>query len=303
MEKLFKTIDEQLEILKSKGLIIEDEESAREILLRENYFFINGYRIILMNSYQDKTFVVGSTFRELYSIFLFDRYFRNLLIIENQLKSIISYQLSKKYGYRDKDYLNPKNFTTDKSKSRRVRDVIEKMKRQIRVNGYHHMATLHYMNNYGYIPLWVLVKVLSFGIVTELYLILKPEDQVAIADIFGVTTGYLENFLPILSNYRNLCAHEDIVYEHRSENTILDTPYHEKLEIPRMDDDYIYGKNDIFAVLIICKYLLRKDDFRMMMREVEYEIEKLDGAVDSIPIDKILDRMGIPTNYMDLVNM
>ena len=40
MEKLFKTIDEQLEILKSKGLIIEDEESAREILLRENYFFI-----------------------------------------------------------------------------------------------------------------------------------------------------------------------------------------------------------------------------------------------------------------------
>ena len=308
MEKLFKTIDEQLEILKSKGLIIEDEESSREILLRENYFFINGYRIILMNSYQDKTFVVGSTFRELYSIFLFDRYFRNilfknLLIIENQLKSIISYQLSKKYGYRDKDYLNPKNFNTDKSKSRRVRDVIEKMKRQIRVNGYHHMATLHYMNNYGYIPLWVLVKVLSFGIVTELYLILKPEDQVAIADIFGVTTGYLENFLPILSNYRNLCAHEDIVYEHRSENTILDTPYHEKLEIPRMDDDYIYGKNDIFAVLIICKYLLRKDDFRMMMREVEYEIEKLDGAVDSIPIDKILDRMGIPTNYMDLVNM
>ena len=58
MEKLFKTIDEQLEILKSKGLIIEDETLAREILLRENYFFINGYRILLMNSYKDKTFVV-----------------------------------------------------------------------------------------------------------------------------------------------------------------------------------------------------------------------------------------------------
>ena len=56
MEKLFKTLDEQLEILRGKGLIIEDEELAKEILLRENYFFINGYRELLMNSITDKTF-------------------------------------------------------------------------------------------------------------------------------------------------------------------------------------------------------------------------------------------------------
>lgn len=308
MEKNFKTIDEQLEILKTKGLIIEDEEETKEILLRENYFFINGYRILLMNSYSDKTFVPGATFRELYSIFLFDRYFRNILfknmmIIENQLKSVISYQLSKKYGYHDKDYLNLKNFTQDKTKSRRVRDLIEKMKRQIRVNGAHHMATMHYMNNYGYIPLWVLVKVLSFGIVCELYTILKPEDQLAVADIFNTTPEYLENFLPILANYRNLCAHEDVVYEHRTEKTIFNTIYHEKLEIPRMDDEYIYGKNDILALLIILKYLLRKEDFRLLMKEIEYEIEKLDGRIDSIPIEKIMDRMGLPSNYMDLIEL
>ena len=308
MEKLFKSLDEQIEILRGKGLIIEDEDYAREVLLRENYFFLNGYRVLLMNSVTDKTFVVGSTFRELYGIFLFDRTFRNilfknLLIVENQLKSVISYQLSKKYGYRDKDYLNSKNFTNDKSKSRRVKDVIEKMKRQVRVNGMHHMATMHYMNNYGYIPLWVMVKVLSFGIMCELYFILKPEDQVMIADTFGVTTNYLENFLPILSNYRNLCAHEDIVYEHRTEKGIVNTPYHEKMGIPIMDDEYIYGKDDLFAVFIILKYLLRKDDFRLFMKEVEYEIEKLDGIVNSIPIEKILDRMGIPKNYMELVNL
>lgn len=308
MEKHFKTLEEQLEILRTKGLIIDDEEYAKEILLRENYFFINGYRILLMNSYTDRTFVIGATFRELHHIFMFDRnirniLFKNLLIIENQLKSIISYQLSKKYGYRDKDYLSPKVFTSDRTKTRRVKDVLDKMKRQIRVNGGHHMATMHYMNNYGYIPLWVLVKVLSFGIVCELYLILKSEDQVEIADTLGVNTKYLESFLPILANYRNLCAHEDIVYEHKTEKSIIDTPYHEKLNIPVMDDEYIYGKNDIFAVLIIMKCILRKDDFRMLMKEVEYEIEKLDGAIDSIPIEKMLDRMGIPYNYMDLIDL
>ena len=308
MEKLFKTIDEQLAILRDKGLIIEDEDMAKEVLLRENYFFINGYRVLLMNSYADKSFVIGSSFRELHSIFLFDRYirnilFKNLMIVENQLKSVISYQLSKKYGYRDRDYLNSKNFTGDKSKSRRVKDVIDKMKRQVRVNGVHHMATMHYMNNYGYIPLWVLVKVLSFGIVCELYSILKYDDQIEIASIFGVTTDYMESFLPILANYRNLCAHEDIVYEHRSEKGIINTSYHELLDIPKMDDEYIYGKNDIFSVLIIFKYLLREDDFRILMKEIEYEIEKLDGIVNSIPILKILDRMGIPSNYMDLINL
>ena len=308
MEKLFKSLDEQIDILRNKGLIIEDEDFAREVLLRENYFFINGYRVLLMNSYSDKTFVVGSTFRELYGIFLFDRairniLFKNLMLIENQLKSVISYQLSKKYGYRDKEYLNIKNFTNDRAKHRKVRDIIDKMKRQIRLNGTHHLATVHYMNNYGYIPMWVLVKVLSFGIVCELYYILKPEDQVAIADLFGVSTNYLENFFPILANYRNLCAHEDIVYEHKTEKGIINTPIHEKLRIPVMNDEYIYGKNDVFSVLIILKYLLRADDFRLMMREIEYEIEKLDGIVDSIPIEKILDQMGFPVNYMELVDL
>ena len=151
--------------------------------------------------------------------------------------------------------------------------------------------------------MWVLVKVLSFGLVCELFSILKKEDQVAVADTFGVSVEYMNEFLPILSNYRNLCAHEDIVFDHKTEKYIDDNEYHRKLRINKMDGEYIYGKNDIFAVIIMLKYLLRKSEFRVMLKEIEYEIEKLDGAVDSIPIEKILDRMGIPEDYMDLVNM
>ena len=308
MEKNFKTIDEQIDILRKKGLIIDDEEQAKEVLLRENYFFLNGYRHLFMISSRERTFIKGSTFREIYSLFMFDRYFRNIifknvLVIENQLKSIISYQLSKKYGYKEKDYLNPKNFTGDHDKKRRVKDLIEKMKRQIRVNTAHHNATMHYVNSYGYIPLWVLVKVLSFGIVCELYSILKKEDKLEIADIFGTTPTELENFLVILSNYRNLCAHEDIVFEHRTERYIPDTIYHEKMYIDQMDGEYIYGKNDLFAVVIIMKTLLTPDAFRLMLKEIEYEIEKLDGRIDSIPIEKILDRMGFPTNYIEIIDL
>lgn len=261
-----------------------------------------------MKSPQDRNFVVGSTFRELYSIFLFDRYlrniiFKNLLIVENNMKSIISYQLSKKYGYREKDYLNAKNFTNDPDKSRRVKDLINKMKRQIRVNGQQHTATMHYITNYGYIPLWVLVKLLSFGVISDLFTVLKPEDKVGIADIYDVEVSQLEDFLPILANYRNLCAHEDILYDHRTDKSIDNNIYHEKLGILQMDDEYIYGKNDIFAVVIILKYLLTDAEFRLMTREIDYEIGKLSGVIKSIPLAKILDRIGFPENYMELVNM
>jgi len=307
LEKKFKTLEEQLDILKARGLIIEDEEEAREILLRENYFFLSGYRHLFIDTV-NREFIVGSTFKELHSLFLFDRYFRNilfknLLMIENNLKSVIAYQLSKKYGYKEKDYLNPRNFTNDNTKARRVKDILEKMKRQIRVNGAHHNATMHYMYNYGYIPMWILVKVLSFGIVCELYTILKSDDKIEVADTFGVSINDLDEYLPILANYRNLCAHEDIVYEHKTEKFITDTIYHEQMGIEKVNGEYIYGKNDIFSLIIILKKLLKPNEFHDMLREIEYEIELLDGRIDSITIEKILDRMGLPTNYIDIIDL
>ncbi len=308
MEKIFKTIEEQIDILKSKGLIIEDEYEAGRTLLRENYFFISGYRHLFINTTADHNFIVGTTFNEIYALFKFDRHFRNilfrnLLMIENNLKSVTSYQLSKKYGYKEKEYLNPKNFTQDKDKRRRVKDIIEKMKRQIRVNGSHHNATMHYIYNYGYIPMWILVKVLSFGIVCELYTILKQEDKVEIAEIFNVNTSQMEEYLPILANYRNLCAHEDIVFEHRTERFISNTDYHQKMRIEKLNGEYIYGKNDIFSLIIILKSLLDEEDFHQMLKEINYEIELLDSRIDSIPIEKVLDRMGVPVNYMDILDL
>lgn len=308
MDKKFKTLNEQIEILKSKGLIFEDEEKAKEILFRENYFFINGYRSVFFKSEKDKTYIPGVTFYEQYSLFLFDRYFRNilfknLLIIENNLKSIISYQLSKKYGYKEKDYLSIKNFTNDPSKARRVRDILEKMKRQIRINGTQHNATLHYLNNYGYIPLWILVKVLSFGIISDLFSILKPDDKIAISEIYQLNVDTLEDYLPLLANYRNLCAHEDIIFDNKTEKYIPNSKYHQLLNIPKTDNEYIYGKNDIFAIIIIMKSMLSKDEFKIMLKEIDYEIQKLSGKIHSIPIEKILDRMGFSKNYIELIKL
>ncbi len=306
--KQFKSLDEQIQILRYKGLIINDEKLTKEILFRENYFFLSGYRHLFMKSSKDKTFLAGTTFEELYSLFLFDRNFRyilfkNLLVVENNMKSMISYQLSKKYGYKEKDYLNPKNFVRDSSKTKQINDLLRKMKRQIRANGAQHSATLHYINNYGYIPLWVLVKVLSFGIVTELFSILKEEDQLALANEYNVTVDELIKYLPILANYRNLCAHEDIVYENRTQVLIDDCIYHKLLNIDQMDGEYIYGKNDVFALFIILKRMLSHYEFTNMIEEVKKSIKNLEYNLHTIGIEKVLDRMGFPDNWENIKNI
>ncbi len=306
--KVFKNLDEQIEILKDKGLIINDIEYTKEVLLRENYFFIMGYRHLFLRHDSSRKFIDGTTFDELYSLFVFDRMFRNIifkniLIVENNYKSIFSYTLSRNYGYKERDYLNVKNFDNDKSRSRQINDLIRKVKRQFSVNGRQHGATSHYMDNYGYIPLWIGVKVISFGLMSEMFSILKPMDKSSIASVYKIEPDEMEMYLPILANYRNLCAHEDIVFNHFTQRIIPDTKYHSMLQIDKTNNEYIYGKNDIFALIIILKRLLTKVDFKMMMNEINYEFDRLCGKLHVIKIDDVINAMGFPPNYKDIMYM
>ncbi|MBQ3020741.1 MAG: Abi family protein [Bacilli bacterium] len=303
--KIFRTLDEQIEILKDKGLVIDDEYYAKTILLRENYFFLTGYRHLLLKSQTDRKYLPNANFKELYAIFNFDRQirniiFKNLLIIENNAKSIFSYQLSKKYGFKEKEYLQPSNFTNNPEKFRQVNDLLKKMKRQIRVNGNQHSATKHYQNNYGYIPLWIVVKVLSFGIVCELFTIMKKEDQIELSQIYRIDPDTMSIYLPILANYRNLCAHEDILYNHRTQKPIPDTIFHRELNIKKLDGEFIYGKDDLFALIIILKQMISDDEFKLLINEITYEIDILAGKLKTIKIDKMLDAIGFPTNFREI---
>ena len=79
MNKTFKTLDEQVDILRNKGLVIDDVERAKEILLRENYFFISGYRHLFFRSNENKKFIQNTNFREIYGLFNFDRQLRNII--------------------------------------------------------------------------------------------------------------------------------------------------------------------------------------------------------------------------------
>ena len=136
-----------------------------------------------------------------------------------------------------------------------------------------------------------------------MYAVLKDEDQKDISNIYNLSVDTLETYLPFLSNYRNLCAHEDIVYENRTQKVIKNTIYHKMLDIPKENDEYIYGKNDVFALMIMMKQLLDYDKFKSMTIEIENALNTLDYNLKTIKIDDVLNRMGFPNNWKELANI
>lgn len=93
------------------------------------------------------------------------------------------------------------------------------------------------------------------------------------------------------------------MFENRTQKYINDTKYHRILNIPMMDNEFIYGKNDLYALVIILKSLLKDNEVKDMINEVDKAISNLEFNLRSIPIDKVLDRMGFPNNYMDIVDI
>ena len=92
----------------SRGINIstnEERDFALSILSREGYYnTINGYKKpFLKTASPEDVYLEGTTLKEIYSLYRFDRNLRNVFInailhIETTLKSLISYHFSEKYG-------------------------------------------------------------------------------------------------------------------------------------------------------------------------------------------------------------
>ena len=75
------------------------------------------------------------------------------------------------------------------------------------------------------------------------------------------------------------------------------------MHIEKIDDEFIYGKNDLFALIIILKQLLSEVEVKNLVIEIDRTIQNLDYNLHSIEISKVLDRMGFPPNWKDIANI
>ncbi|MFR8352574.1 MAG: hypothetical protein ACLVB1_07720 [Blautia obeum] len=75
--------------------------------------------------------------------------------------------------------------------------------------------------------------------------------------------------LAVMTKFRNVCAHNDRLFDFRTKDALCDMKIHERLSLPREYGRYVYGKNDLFAQVIILKLLLPEDEFKMFFHELK----------------------------------
>lgn len=211
--KDFKTIDEQLEILRSRGLTITDEAQAKNFLLRNNYYRVSGYSLTLR---KNDVFSKSSTFQQIADIYNFDHELRHIILqyleeIEVQMKSIYVYEFTKVHG--PTGYLDD-SFFTNKAKHKELLDKANQQKSQ-RLS--HEAYLKHFVKELQQdIPLWAYVDLFTISDISFLYSISDQSVKDAVARTFGLTmtkgATILGSYMHSMTIIRNLCAHGSRIY-------------------------------------------------------------------------------------------
>lgn len=313
MPKPFKTIDEQIRLLQSRKVQIKNVDFARRVLSYENYYFvINGYKDPFINStIPEDSYRPGTTFFEILSLYTFDRVLREILLpdllrIEHCIKARIIDVFSERHGNDHRQYLQRSSFNVSNPKNiHRTDMLITTMLSLIGKQQKRHNAIHHYMNKYGFVPLWVLSTVMTFGKINSFYGCMLLEDKRAVAQSFKLDPVMFKALIDYLAIFRNKCAHGERIYCHvkdqRNPRPIPDLPLHKMLNIPKNKKGYKYGKNDILALLIAMKYFLQPNRYRNLIKHINYALnKKLAKRLYSISPTEIKNIMGLNDDWKTL---
>ena len=311
IDKTYRTVAQLIDILRSRGMVIEDgapHDTAMRILETENYYnIVNGYKDLFLSpasAPSQEHYRNGTTFEEPYALYQFDRdirhiYLKYLLKVENTFKSVLAHEFSALYGHDN--YLKLENFDAVPDNIRSIiklfGDIQQEMARQM---SKHHQAVTHYLSEYGYIPLWVLVNVLTFGKVTMFYNLMKPKDKQNIARKFHVDAKELHKYMSLCGLARNQCAHDERFFDlkfrwHLHTRSVANFSC---LGLERdKSGSYPSGTNDVYAIGIVFARLLGTADTAEFIASMSAAFSKLEQQLHTISIKDVMRIMGYPAAW------
>lgn len=287
--KEYKNNEELVDYLIKRNVIITNRQDTLDKIEKYTYYsIINSYKHIFKN--YDGTYKTNVTFDEIYALYNFDKNIKCLFLkysleIETQIKSLMSNQISKMYGIQD--YLKEDNL--DERIDIEIKNkLIERINNDLKDEYKVHSAIIHYKDKYNFVPPFVLTKILTLGVVSRYYGLLKQSDRQAISKYFKLSDKLLKQILKNLTLIRNICAHNDRLYCFRSKSY---------LSYKEIDKKYIKEDNEtnLYMIMTAMKYFLN-NDYETFENEIWDEINELNTKLTSINISNILNIMGFPVN-------
>ncbi len=211
------TFEDQVELLKCRGLDIEDEKKAITYLKEISYFRLSAYFLPYQNT-KDK-FNNGTTFQQIIHTYTFDRELRLLIFdcierIEIAIRTQVIYSMAHHYNdshWQDekslfiRPYYNKVGYLVDPYSE--FQSIISKAK----TARTQELFIKHYLNKYSTPsnpPSWMCLELLTIGELSRLFKgLLRNQDKKRIADFFDVHHRVFISWLHSLTYVRNICAH------------------------------------------------------------------------------------------------
>ncbi len=308
MAKQFLSFQDQIQYLEAdKNLVISDHAYAEAVLRQIGYFgLIGGYKGPFKNP-TTKKYKDGTQFESIVALYRFDENLRELFLkyilkIERHIRSLMSYYFTEKYGEQQSAYLNPANYNPSRRYATDVTRLISMLQKLATTNSDYPYIN-HQRVTYGNVPLWALFNAVSFGSLSKFYSYTTSDLQSKVAKNFDkVNQKQLEQFLSVITKFRNVCAHGERLYSYKTRNDIPNTVLHSKLGIPLNGTQYALGKNDLFAVVIAFRYLLPNEDFKRFkaaLISILHHYLKSQGAMTEADMYRY---MGFPENWKKITS-
>ena len=287
-DKPFKTIDEQIELLKERNLVFINEETAKNALSRYGYYeIINGYKdhFLVEEGNDEKGFKEGTTFEHIYSLYDLDKdvsrdLLRALEDFEQTFKQTLAYVVADNISELDSRYCAKSYFNTGRiykrDKQGNIRSDRSKLIKNFnRIKESSKEPFHHYSKKHKNIPPWIMVKGLTFGQTLYWYRLSKPDIRrkvimklLGIKNIMANEEFILNEYYQLYGDifdlylsYRNLCAHGGRVFNHRSKKHLL------------RPSRFVYGKNGID----VSKRALSKGKYRSSVGIVLYTLHTFEN--------------------------
>lgn len=161
-----------------------------------------------------------------------------------------------------------------------------------------HAYVVYQRKTYGNVPMWVIMKTLTFGQMSKMYSFLSTSMKTKISIRFEhVSEKELIQYMKVLTLYRNVCAHNERLFSYKSRFDIPDTALHKKMKLPRNGNKYECGKNDLFSVIIAFRMLLAKEDFAEFKKSLNQIISQYVKKTGNVSQNMFLGAMGFPENW------
>lgn len=264
------TYEEQVDLLESRGLIINDKERAIKHLSNISYYRLSAYMLpckeIKDGSYTDK-FIEGKTWDNVYQVYLFDRKLRLLIFdvierIEISIRTQVIYQLSHKYGSHWQD--NPNIFVVKNKGKYNEIDVYKEINKHISeqlINNKTEAFIQHYKNNYSdpkNPPSWMSVEIMYFNHLSKICSGLKErKDLVEIANFYCLPPDVFCSWLHTINYVRNLCAHHARLWNRRINIEPLRLDFSKKLIWLNKDTVKIERRKSLYYFVCMLNYILQ----------------------------------------------